>query len=168
MKLPPPLLALASELNIHRIHRVTPLEAAGPNEESGLNEGTNTTDWVETEVRIISVTPDWLETATPDQRPELLWVTAATLQTDPDAAMQRLGRARNIVSSRVVTELIDLGPAPTDIDLLSLGFIRYAETATGSVTSRWYLFDLMTYKPVPDWLNARFWANPDNWDKFRW
>lgn len=29
-------------------------------------------------------------------------------------------------------------------------------------------FNILTYKQVPDWLNARFWANPDNWDKFRW
>lgn len=29
-------------------------------------------------------------------------------------------------------------------------------------------YDIRTYKAVPDWLNPRFWANPDNWGKFRW
>ena len=29
-------------------------------------------------------------------------------------------------------------------------------------------FDIRTYKTVPDWLNPRFWANPDNWNKYRW
>lgn len=26
-----------------------------------------------------------------------------------------------------------------------------------------YYYDLDTYKTVPDWLNARFWANPERW-----
>ncbi|MFE1698566.1 DUF6231 family protein, partial [Acinetobacter baumannii] len=24
------------------------------------------------------------------------------------------------------------------------------------------------YKHVPDWFNSKFWANPENWNKFRW
>ncbi len=26
-----------------------------------------------------------------------------------------------------------------------------------------YDYDLATYKPVPDWLNARYWAHPECW-----
>lgn len=26
-----------------------------------------------------------------------------------------------------------------------------------------YDYDLDTYKPVPDWLNARYWAHPERW-----
>lgn len=26
-----------------------------------------------------------------------------------------------------------------------------------------YDYDLATYKPVPDWLNARYWAHPERW-----
>ena len=26
-----------------------------------------------------------------------------------------------------------------------------------------YQFNLATYKPVPDWLNPRFWAHPERW-----
>lgn len=29
-------------------------------------------------------------------------------------------------------------------------------------------FDIAHYKNTPDWLNAKGWANPQNWDKFRW
>ncbi|MCO8046002.1 DUF6231 family protein [Acinetobacter bohemicus] len=29
-------------------------------------------------------------------------------------------------------------------------------------------FNILTYKLVPDWLNSKFWANPENWDKYRW
>ncbi|MFP5429187.1 MAG: DUF6231 family protein, partial [Gammaproteobacteria bacterium] len=27
---------------------------------------------------------------------------------------------------------------------------------------------LIGYKQVPDWLNARFWANPENFGKYWW
>ncbi len=33
---------------------------------------------------------------------------------------------------------------------------------------QWYEFSLKFYKPVPQWLNARDWANPGRWDKDRW
>lgn len=36
----------------------------------------------------------------------------------------------------------------------------------GSLTL--WQFNILTYKHVPDWFNSKFWANPDNWDKFRW
>lgn len=29
-------------------------------------------------------------------------------------------------------------------------------------------FDIRRYKPEPDWLNAKNWANPEQWDKHRW
>lgn len=29
-------------------------------------------------------------------------------------------------------------------------------------------YDIRTYKAVPDWLNPKFWANPENWNKYRW
>jgi len=29
-------------------------------------------------------------------------------------------------------------------------------------------FNILEYKQVPDWLNSRYWANPENWDKYRW
>ncbi|APZ44054.1 DUF6231 family protein [Acidihalobacter ferrooxydans] len=31
-----------------------------------------------------------------------------------------------------------------------------------------YHFDLYDYKRTPDWLNARNWANPEQWNKHRW
>lgn len=45
---------------------------------------------------------------------------------------------------------------------LALGFEMAAyDTAAGV---RLHAFDLDTYKPVPDWLNSRFWANPERWE----
>lgn len=33
---------------------------------------------------------------------------------------------------------------------------------------RAWQFNLFDYKPRPQWLNAHYWANPENWGKFRW
>jgi len=35
-------------------------------------------------------------------------------------------------------------------------------------SQRLYQFNLDSYKHNPDWLNSRFWANPDQWNKRRW
>ena len=32
----------------------------------------------------------------------------------------------------------------------------------------WYEHSLEFYKPVPQWLNANNWANPQRWEKSRW
>ncbi len=38
----------------------------------------------------------------------------------------------------------------------------------GAGNLQWYEFSLQFYKPVPQWLNARNWANPERWEKSRW
>ena len=38
----------------------------------------------------------------------------------------------------------------------------------GAEQPEWYEFSLRFYKPVPQWLNAENWANPERWDKSRW
>jgi hypothetical protein len=31
-----------------------------------------------------------------------------------------------------------------------------------------FTYDLREYKQVPDWLNAKFWANPEMFGKYWW
>ncbi|MGH8503859.1 MAG: DUF6231 family protein [Gammaproteobacteria bacterium] len=31
-----------------------------------------------------------------------------------------------------------------------------------------YHYDIYDYKLTPDWLNSRYWANPERWEKQRW
>ena len=45
-------------------------------------------------------------------------------------------------------------------DFLAFGMQRLAEADDGCLL---YLFDLHTYKPAPDWLNSKYWANPERW-----
>ena len=82
--------------------------------------------------------------------------------------MQLVAKCRDLLSSRV---LIEMGPESVlvEADMLAMAFTRYAVTESSPHQEyRYFYFDLKTYKPVPDWLNPKFWANPQNWDKFRW
>lgn len=44
----------------------------------------------------------------------------------------------------------------------ALGFTLSATDPAENMRVHYY--DLDTYKTVPDWLNARFWANPERWE----
>ena len=44
----------------------------------------------------------------------------------------------------------------------ALGFTLSATDTTENMRIHYY--DLDTYKTVPDWLNARFWAHPERWE----
>ncbi|MCB1756010.1 MAG: hypothetical protein KDJ38_10835 [Gammaproteobacteria bacterium] len=62
------------------------------------------------------------------------------------------------------------GPMLERADFFSLGFKLPPGSDTRPATSGMVVYEyaIRDYKTVPDWLNARFWANPQNWDKFRW
>lgn len=74
--------------------------------------------------------------------------------------------------SRLLASLRDRGNRPVVVHLdeslddrmkmIALGY----QSADGDETV--YLFDIHDYKETPDWLNARHWANPEMWDKYRW
>lgn len=55
-----------------------------------------------------------------------------------------------------------------DSALLGLALNRQARYEVDGVEWQAWSYDIRTYKAVPDWLNPRFWANPENWDKYRW
>lgn len=56
----------------------------------------------------------------------------------------------------------------TTNDLIRLGLRKVAEIDQNDhLFEAWY-FALETYKKVPDWLNNRFWANPELYEKYRW
>ncbi len=49
--------------------------------------------------------------------------------------------------------------------LRPLGFLPLKRYADGASL---HYFDVHDYKLLPDWLNSRFWANPEMWNKARW
>jgi hypothetical protein len=102
------------------------------------------------------------------QRFDLALVVDCLEQLSKPAAVQLLGGVRNLNSSRLAV-LVDLQACDwreTDFYALALQagerFQREGQTLT------LFTYDLLAYKQAPDWLNAKFWANPENFGKYWW
>lgn len=71
-----------------------------------------------------------------------------------------LTRVRDFIAPCIIV-IADAHCALSRLDFLALGYETLATDEAEKVTL--YQFDLATYKQVPDWLNARFWAHPERW-----
>lgn len=77
-----------------------------------------------------------------------------------DQARQMINQTRLYVSPRLL--LVERTDCALDPDAFrALGFVLHASDTAAKLNI--YDYDLDTYKPVPDWLNARFWAHPERW-----
>ncbi|MDF0731214.1 DUF6231 family protein [Pseudomonas entomophila] len=82
--------------------------------------------------------------------------------------LELLGGIRNLNANRVavLADLAACGWQDTDFFALALSasekFQREAQVLS------LFTYDLHDYKQVPDWLNAKFWANPENFGKYWW
>ena len=57
----------------------------------------------------------------------------------------------------------------SELNFASLGYIPLRiETPDEMPDLISWQFNLYDYKQRPDWLNAKYWANPENFDKYRW
>ena len=82
--------------------------------------------------------------------------------------LQLLGGIRNLNASRIAV-LIDLKACDwlaTDFYALALQVSDRFERDEQTLTL--FTYDLLDYKQVPDWLNAKFWANPQMFGKYWW
>lgn len=83
-------------------------------------------------------------------------------------ALELLGGIRNLNASRMAV-LVDLeacGWQATELFALALQASEHFQR--GGQTLTLFTYDLRDYKQVPDWLNAKFWANPENFGKYWW
>ena len=111
------------------------------------------------------VTPEQLLEESLGQRVDLVAIGETITSSNPATRNEVIAKCRDQLSQRVMLELSQNDESGmTETECLALGFVRCAITER----NRYYLFDLKTYKPAPDWLNPKFWANPQNWDKYRW
>ena len=90
--------------------------------------------------------------------------TAEMAEVSSQDKAQLLVKLRDLMAKRIV-----VASRRQDEQLMrALGFTQLIDkTAHGSDFALWQ-FNILTYKHVPDWFNSRFWANPENWNKFRW
>ncbi|MCP8464384.1 DUF6231 family protein [Pseudomonas sp. ZM23] len=83
-------------------------------------------------------------------------------------AQHLVGGIRNLNSSRVAV-LVDLEAAQAeDTDFYALAMQASERFQRDEQVITLFTYDLHEYKQVPDWLNAKFWANPENFGKYWW
>jgi len=77
---------------------------------------------------------------------------------------QIISKLRDLLAERVLVITCENSNSWSTNTMLGFGFKRIAELKNYQAWG----FDINTYKEVPDWLNAKFWANPQNWGKYWW
>jgi len=102
------------------------------------------------------------------QRFDLALVVDCLEHLDKPAGLRLLGGIRNLNASRiaVLADLRACGWQATDFYSLALQASERFQREDQVVSL--FTYDLREYKQVPDWLNARFWANPENFGKYWW
>jgi hypothetical protein len=79
---------------------------------------------------------------------------------DTQLALHRISQTRLYLAPRMLL-VARPGSALDEATFRALGFTLYATDPTDG--TRIHDYDLDTYKTVPDWLNARYWAHPERW-----
>lgn len=82
--------------------------------------------------------------------------------------LQLLGGIRNLNASRMAV-MVDLPACGwKDTDFFALALQVSERFARDEQVISLFTYDLLEYKQAPDWLNAKFWANPENFGKYWW
>ncbi|MEB3752954.1 DUF6231 family protein [Acinetobacter sp. MD2(2019)] len=77
---------------------------------------------------------------------------------------QMLVKLRDLFAKRLVVVCLQ-----SDTQLMrALGLTKMLDQTQPKADLSLWQFNILTYKHVPDWFNSKFWANPENWNKFRW
>ena len=77
---------------------------------------------------------------------------------------QALVKLRDLMAKRIVV----VAQRSDEQFMRALGFTQFIDHSHYEEDFALWQFNILTYKHVPDWFNSKFWANPENWNKFRW
>lgn len=104
-----------------------------------------------------------------NQRYDLAIVANELERLDKRAGTQLLAGLRNLSVSRMAV-LVDhsLTSDWQETDFFALALQRSARFEQGDRRLTLYTYDLAEYKQVPDWLNSKYWANPEMFGKYWW
>ncbi len=102
-------------------------------------------------------------------------IVANTLERmDKTRAGQLIARLRDLLTQRLFI-VVRAGEGWPDLesnwemaDFIGFGMHLVADYEHEGRLLQMYKFDIGDYKLTPDWLNARYWAHPERWDKERW
>jgi DNA-binding transcriptional LysR family regulator len=102
------------------------------------------------------------------QRFDLAVVVDCLEHMEKSVGLQLLGGIRNLNASRIAV-LVDLHACNwQETDFFALALQASERFQRDEQTLHLFTYDLLDYKQVPDWLNAQFWANPENFGKYWW
>jgi Family of unknown function (DUF6231) len=98
---------------------------------------------------------------------DLAIISELTETLTKELATQWLGILRNRHVSHIIVisereKALQQGWQLTDF--LAMGFKLHGNHDDTDIFS----YAIESYQPKRDWLNARFWANPENYNKYRW
>jgi DNA-binding transcriptional LysR family regulator len=104
-----------------------------------------------------------------NQRYDLAIVADQLEQLSKREGTELLAGLRNLSVSRMAV-LVELAEAPQweTSDFYGLAMQREAHFERDERCLTLFTYDLAEYKTVPDWLNSKYWANPENFDKYWW
>jgi hypothetical protein len=109
---------------------------------------------------VLRDTPIHMQGALPDAPCALALGIDALNGLNARQAQHLINRTRLYVAPRILIA-VQSGHAVDEETFRALGFMLSATDTAENM--RVYYYDLDTYKTVPDWLNARYWAHPERW-----
>ncbi len=89
-----------------------------------------------------------------------------------DEATILISRLRDLYAKRLILSVVmnqcDAKSNWSKGEFLALGLTKLAEHEQEGLLNHLYGHDILNYKTTPDWLNSRFWANPELFGKHWW
>ena len=120
------------------------------------------------EVVVAHAAPGALPPELAAQRFDLALVVDCLEHLPKRTGLELLGGIRNLNASRIAV-LADLAACDwKETDFFALALQSNERFQRDEQVLTLFTYDLREYKQVPDWLNARFWANPENYGKYWW
>jgi hypothetical protein len=120
------------------------------------------------ESQITHVGAEKLPEAVAAQRFDLALIVDCLEHLPKRVGLELLGGIRNLNTSRMAV-LVDLQACDwQETDFFALALQNSEHFKRQEQTLTLFTYDLLDYKQVPDWLNAKFWANPENFGKYWW
>lgn len=95
----------------------------------------------------------------------------ALTQLTPPQGRQLISRLRDQLANTVIVCVRNDETSSNEWcigDFIALGFRRSPKSVDINTEISIYRYDIRDYKTTPDWLNSRYWANPERWDRERW
>ena len=116
----------------------------------------------------------YLESSPADRKFDLAVILFEVKNIKNDSYLHLISKLRDTDCSRVYLACSvppKVADKQYDACVRALGFKLlhvYNLQSADKVNICLYYYDIYDYKEVPDWLNDRFWAHPNMWDKARW